>query len=747
MRFGSRILLPVVVATAIATLLAAVGLFQATARSDAIAVERQLRETKQAISSSMDEMALNQQSVAIWDDPLLMLRRPEPDWQWMDDNIGVWLHDLFWHDRVYVLDGSDAPIYAVVDGARVEPFRYGQVAAALKPLVEAVRGRLPVTNNDHERLPGQPLPATSTARTGEEAVHATRIIALAGRPAAASVMRMLPLTEAVKQEPGTEPLLISVRFLDGRFLEELTKRHLIDDPRYSPSDELERGEHGFPLISDGGERLGFFIWRPELPGTAVLKAVAPTAMIASGIMVLIMALLAYWLYRSMREQQSTILELQTSEAQAHHLAFHDTLTGLPNRAMFNDRLEKGLARARQGKPVAVLLLDLDRFKNVNDTLGHMAGDALIRDFASRILHLLDESDTVARLGGDEFAILRCKEATPEGIAQLCERILGAVREPFELLGNAAFVGVSIGVTIAPEAGTDRVDIMRKSDIALYRAKASGRDRFCLFTPAMDDSIKLRNTIEEELRAALVTGEGLRVHYQPQVTGPEGRIVGLEALVRWQHPTLGMLAPDKFIAVAEGTGLIGRLGDWVLRQACSGSKRWPDLFIAVNLSPTQFRAADFADRIIETVRECGADPHRIELEVTESVLLDDSDTIIQALAKLRAAGFRIALDDFGTGYSSLSYLRRFEVDKIKIDRSFVQHLGHAVDSAAIISAVLTLGHAMGLTVTAEGVETAEQHEFLEAAGCNVMQGFLFSRPLPAEDIDRLLESSEAARGAA
>jgi EAL domain-containing protein (putative c-di-GMP-specific phosphodiesterase class I) len=292
-----------------------------------------------------------------------------------------------------------------------------------------------------------------------------------------------------------------------------------------------------------------------------------------------------------------------------------------------------------------------------------------------------------------------------------------------------------------------VDLMRKSDIALYRAKASGRDRYCLFTPAMDDSVKLRNTIEEELRAALVTGEGLRVHYQPQVTGPEGRIVGLEALVRWQHPTLGMLAPDKFIAVAESTGLIGQLGDWVLRQACSGSKRWPDLFIAVNLSPTQFRAADFADRIIQTVRECGADPHRIELEVTESVLLDDSDTIIQALAKLRAAGFRIALDDFGTGYSSLSYLRRFEVDKIKIDRSFVQHLGHAVDSAAIISAVLTLGHAMGLTVTAEGVETAEQHEFLEAAGCNAMQGFLFSRPLPAEDIDRLLESSEAARGAA
>jgi diguanylate cyclase (GGDEF)-like protein len=479
----------------------------------------------------------------------------------------------------------------------------------------------------------------------------------------------------------------------------------------------------------------------------VMRSVAPVAAIATGVIILIMGILAYWLHRSMQAQQETILELQASEAQAQHLAFHDTLTGLPNRAKFNNRLDKALLRVRHGSPFAVLLLDLDRFKHVNDTLGHLAGDALIREFANRLTRIVDDEDTVARLGGDEFVILRNNAASHKDVEALCEQILGAVRNPFELLGNSAFVGVSIGVTFATEAGCERIDLMRKADIALYRAKAEGRDRYCLFTPAMDANVKMRGTIEEELRTALTTGEGLRVHYQPQVAGPSGAIIGLEALVRWQHPTLGLIAPDQFIGVAEGSGLIGQLGEWVLRQACAASHRWPDLFVAVNLSPSQFRIAGFADRLIAIVEEAGADPRRIELEVTEGVLLDDNETVREALAALREAGFTIALDDFGTGYSSLSYLRRFDVDKIKIDRSFVQHLGNAVDSAAIISAVLTLGHAMGLTVTAEGVETAEQYEFLEAAGCNSMQGYLFSKPLPEDDIVRLLAIKPEARGAA
>jgi diguanylate cyclase (GGDEF)-like protein len=740
--FASRVLLPVVIATLAATLLSAVGLYRATTRSDAISVERQIRETRHAVDSSLDTMALDQEAIAVWDDPVLELRKPAPDWQWFDENIGIWLHDLFSHDRVYILNATDKPIYAVVDGARTEPARYAEVEGYFKHMVDAVRGRVVEDNNVHGRLPGRPLHPFATVRSTAKAVHATEVVNLFGRPAAASVMRIAPLTDKVMQAPGTEPLLISVRFLDGRFLEELSKRNLINGPRFSRQLSVNEGEQALPITTEHGEVIGYFIWQPELPGTALMRALAPVTALSIGLMVVIMALLAFWLYRAMREQQTAILELKASEAHAQHLAFHDPLTGLPNRTKFNDATDKAVASARRGEPVAVLLLDLDRFKHVNDTLGHLAGDALIRDFAERLLHIVADDDVVARLGGDEFAILRRHAQSLEQIEALCDQILAAVRQPFELLGNSAFVGVSIGVTIAPDMGCDRGDLMRKADIALYRAKAEGRDAYRLFTTAMDEGVKLRSQIEEELRAALANGKGLCIHYQPQVAGASGAIVGLEALIRWHHATLGFMAPQQFIAVAEETGLICQLGEWVLAEACAASRRWPDLFVAINLSPVQFRATGFAERIIAIVRACKADPHRIELEVTEGLLLDDSQALSETLRRLRAAGFRIALDDFGTGYSSLSYLRRFEVDKIKIDRSFVQHLGHAVDSTAIISAVLTLGQAMGLTVTAEGVETPEQRDFLEAAGCNEMQGFLFSRPLPEEEVEQLLRHQQA-----
>jgi diguanylate cyclase (GGDEF)-like protein len=744
--FKLRIALPVFAVTVAAVLMAGAGLWWATQRSDAISVERQVRETRQAISSSLDEMALNQEAVAIWDDPVLELRKPDPDWQWFDDNIGVWLHTLFGQDRVYVLDAADEVIYAMADGARAEPGSFKEIASSLRHLVETARARMPDESNAHERLPGRPLHPSSTVRTSDKAVHATDLISINGRPAAASVMLMLPLTEKVAATPGAEPLLIGIRFLDGRLLQHLSKHNMIEAPRFSQSLNLGPGEHSWQLATEHGEPIGYFVWKPELPGTTLMVALVPTAAAALGMLIVVMTLLAFWLRRAMRAQQDAIKQLQASEAQAQHLAFHDTLTGLPNRAKFYDRLDKALVRARRGEPMAVLLLDLDRFKHVNDTLGHLAGDALIRQFSERLLHLLDEGDTVARLGGDEFAILCGKANAQEGTGALCNRILQAVHQPFDLLGNAAFVGVSIGVAIAPDAGTERFELLRKADIALYKAKGDGRDCYRLFTPAMDDGVKLRGAIEEELRTALDTGRGLLVHYQPQVAATGQAIIGLEALVRWQHPTMGLIAPDQFIAVAEETGLICQLGEWVLRQACQATRRWSGVFIAVNLSPVQFRTTGFADRIMSIIREYGVDPHRLEFEVTESLLLDESEAASDTLKRLRAEGFRIALDDFGTGYSSLSYLRRFEVDKIKIDRSFVQHLGQGVDSTAIISAVLTLGHAMGLSVTAEGVETAEQRSFLTAAGCNSMQGYLFSRPLPEDGIDRLMDSG-AMRGAA
>ncbi|HKC34136.1 MAG TPA: EAL domain-containing protein, partial [Xanthobacteraceae bacterium] len=427
------------------------------------------------------------------------------------------------------------------------------------------------------------------------------------------------------------------------------------------------------------------------------------------------------------------MELEASRAQAQHLAFHDSLTSLPNRALFEDRLE--LALARRGSKVAVLMLDLDRFKAVNDTLGHQAGDALIRQFGERLTALTRECDTIARLGGDEFAIV-IENADLADIRQLAKRILADVRRPFELSGTQVYVGVSVGIALSPQVGVERLELVRRADIALYRAKDSGRDAYRLFSPEMDDGVKLRSTIEGELRNAVAAGTGLRLHYQPAV-GENGAIVGVEALVRWQHARRGLTSAIEFISVAEETGLIVPLGDWVLREACLQSLRWPGLFVAVNLSPVQLRSPGFFDRVMRTVNVTRADPSRIQFEVTERALLDEDDTVRSTLAKFRAAGFKIVLDNFGTGHSSLSSLRRFEVDKIKIDKSFIQNLGDTADSGAIVTAVLALGHAMGLTVSAEGVESAEQWAFLKGAGCNELQGHYFSHALPPEKITPLL----------
>jgi diguanylate cyclase (GGDEF)-like protein len=447
-----------------------------------------------------------------------------------------------------------------------------------------------------------------------------------------------------------------------------------------------------------------------------------------------------WLLWRIRRSRG---ELEASKAEAQHLAFHDSLTGLPNRALFEDRLS--LALSKRGAQVAVLLLDLDRFKTVNDTLGHQAGDLLICEFGERLSALTREGDTIARLGGDEFGIL-VEETSLRDVEGLAERIVADIRRPFELLGARVYVGTSVGIAVATEAGADPLELVRLADIALYGAKDGGRSTYRLFNPAMDDNVRLRRTIEDDLRNAVASGDGLALHYQPQV-GNHGQIVGLEALLRWTHPDRGVIAPNCFIPVAEETGLMIPLGEWVMREACNACREWPKLFVALNLSPVQFRAPDFYQRLTSIVRETGADPHRIQLEVTERVLLDDDDSVRSILEKLREAGFKIVLDDFGTGYSSLSYLRKFTVDKIKIDGSFVQHLGEAGDSAAIVSAVLALGWAMGLTVAAEGVETADQCTFLEAAGCKEMQGHYFSPAVPRDQIEELFASHGTASAAA
>lgn len=442
-----------------------------------------------------------------------------------------------------------------------------------------------------------------------------------------------------------------------------------------------------------------------------------------------------------------ITAFREAEAHSRYLALHDPLSGLPNRTLLGDRIDIELARLRRGSELCALLyVDLDHFKDVNDRYGHQAGDELIREFAGRLSGIVRINDTVARVGGDEFALLLC-DVRSRDIDDICRRILDAARDPFEVTGMKAFVDASIGVVFAAQGEANRGDMLRKADVALYKAKSDGRGCYRVFTESMDEGRRMRRLLEAELQQALASDLGLDVHYQPLISNVDHSIVALEALVRWNHPQLGSLSPSQFLPIAEETGLIVPLGDWVLARACRTIRQWPGISIAVNASPVQLRDAKFADRVLRIVQECGVEPSRLQLEITESAIMNADAVSVGGLRKLRAAGVRIALDDFGTGYSSLTHLRNLEVDKVKIDRSFVQHLGQSADSAAIVQAVANIGQTLGLMVTAEGVETDEQRQFLQTTGCTELQGYLFSRPVSAKEIFKILSQSYGVRNVA
>ena len=424
-----------------------------------------------------------------------------------------------------------------------------------------------------------------------------------------------------------------------------------------------------------------------------------------------------------------ITERRQTEARIHFLAYHDALTGLPNRAQFERDLAGLAERAAGGTPAALVLLDLDRFKHINDTLGHVAGDDLLRQLANRLFQLIGPAGMMARLGGDEFAILL--EGPAAGAAEsICAAIQVQFGRPFNLIGDPAFINSSFGIA-RWKPGSNADGMLRQADIALYEAKARGRGRWVVFAEPMARSVEDKRRIEQDLRRALAAGTELRLDSQPIFAADGVCMVGAEALVRWEHPTRGLLSPEVFIGIAEERGLIERLGEWVFNEACAMLQQSSLPWVAVNVSPVELRSRGFVDRAIEGLAERGIDAARLQLEITEGVLLDNSEATANGLSRLRAAGIRLALDDFGTGYSSLNYLRRYNVDKLKIDRSFVAQIGQSADAEVIVRTVIDLARSLNMRVTAEGVATELQRDYLVARGCHELQGFLLSEPLPLE----------------
>jgi diguanylate cyclase (GGDEF)-like protein len=487
-------------------------------------------------------------------------------------------------------------------------------------------------------------------------------------------------------------------------------------------------------MSSGGDREGYLNWRRDVIARQEYGKTVHT--INGRIIVMQHHPMADGGWVSTHED---ITEQRQIEEQVNHLVRYDTLTDLPNRMHFLEEMERAETALLRGEKAAVLSINLDHFKAVNDTMGHAVGDAVLRQAAARLLAATRTSDVLARLAGDEFALLLRPIDSPVEAAGIAEQLIMAIAAPFEVNGKEVLVGASVGIAMAPGDGASTDALMKNADLALHKAKREGRSVYHFFEPGMDASLQRRRVIEAGLQTALQRQE-LHLVYQPLIRLKDNAVSCFEALLRWDHPVLGAVSPAEFIPVAEETGIIVPIGEWVLRQACAAATSWPgDIRVAVNLSPIQFKNRNLADLVQTVLDQTGLAPHRLELEITESLLLADSEPVLATLHGLRSSGIRIAMDDFGTGYSSLSYLRSFPFDKIKIDRSFMRGLTGRDDDMAIIKAIVGLGHSLGMSTTAEGIETKAQLDAVREQGCDEVQGFYFSRPIHPEAIGALLKN--------
>ncbi|MCT2398820.1 putative bifunctional diguanylate cyclase/phosphodiesterase [Novosphingobium mangrovi (ex Huang et al. 2023)] len=708
----------VLAALGIAALIVGV-LLWADREVDRIARERDNAIVSLVLEQSVERVAHAQETATVWDDAVLRMRQKPLDLDWIDGNLGIWLHDYAGFDEVYILSPSGQPIYAMRNGKRVMPETYIAVEAVADPIVARLRRTKNVV-----RSTGGDVAMLSPGRAD--------FAILRGRPAVVSVKLIVSQSGKIAQTPGQEDVHVSVVFLDDNFFARLGSQYGLAHARYQIAPSRDLDDASVALRGAGGHTIGYLVWQPFAPGSQVTTVVAP-------ILVLVLLLSIGVIYVLASRLAKRTFDLEESRLQAQHQAMHDGLTGLGNRAMFEMRLDEALARSRRlNTSLALLYVDLDRFKQINDTLGHPAGDALIRQVARRLVAEVRGYDFVSRLGGDEFAILINEPEDRAVIDRICSRIVAQLERPFNVSGSQAYIGASIGVAIAPEDGLDRAELTRKADIALYEAKAEGRSRYVLFTPSMDEDVRLREATDRELRQALADCDAqLRLHYQPIFSTSDGSLTGVEALLRWEHPENGLVTPDAFIRAAEESGLIEVLGQWVLRRAALDARNWPGLRVAVNVSPIQVRSHNFTETVREILAESGLEAERLEIEITETALMAASSEVAASLRELRQMGVACALDDFGTGYSSLSHIRDIAVDRIKIDRSFVQVVNTEA-GAALVEAIVGLASANGLRLTAEGVENRDQYAFLGRVGCHEVQGYLFARPVPADQIARMLE---------
>jgi len=714
-RISAVIPISVIVAAAIVCII--VSALTSANRADEVALEHEKRLFSRSIVDHGERVLRELESVATSEEAVRNIAG-RADRDLIPGQVGQRLKTFFDHDFVFVVDAADNLVYALLGGSSAEPRWFNSLVPELQPTLSYMRGRA-------EPMPGGALRIIGAARgegDAEQPKRAALVQQFLGAPAvvAATVVKPPDAAPSAAERP-LSPIVLTVKLIDEDVLAEIAGRLQLHNLRKADSSALAEDDYVFELGDDAGVALARFAWTPKRPGAEILHSVIPFIAFALASFTLLAGLIFGYMRR-------TAAMIEAGENRLRHLALHDPLCGLPNRNFFSETLEVVMAEIRHGRaPASVFYIDLDHFKDVNDTLGHHIGDDLIRNVTSRLTGTLRPEDLVARLGGDEFAVITTIATDKTTLKAIADRIIAALCAPFSTSGHNIVIGASIGIAVIDRnTQGDAADIMRYADMALYRAKNEGRNRACIYDAAMDADLSHRKSIEGDLRAAL-DGGGLRLVYQPIVNTSGEKLLGVEALVRWRHPERGDIEPAQFIPIAEHSGLIIELGEWVLRRACMEGKAWPGLTVAVNVSPIQFRRIDFVERVECILAEAEFDPSRLEIELTETTLLGNVEGALASMRRLKALGVRLALDDFGTGYSSLAYLRRFPFDKLKIDRTFVRSLERAPDAGAIVHAIVGLGRGLGMKVTAEGVETAEQHLFLRAAGVHFMQGFRFGKP--------------------
>jgi len=711
------VVVPIGLIVTVAILCLVVAVLSSAEHADRAAAEHEKSLLARALTNEGERALREVESVANAEAAIEHVRKAF-DREWAERRVGFLLERSFDHDYVAILDGNDHALLALADDHAIDKSWFDGVRSDLRELIDYMRGRAP-------NLAGAIHKDDIVSPNGGAHPQAAVIREFRHRPAIVVAAAVGPIAGIPASLDNAAPIVLSVTFIDDDMLASIASRLQLTHLRQIGG-AAPKGDSIYALIDPHGGTLARYAWTPKRPGAEIVSSVVPFVAVAlAGF-----ALLAAFVLRYMRR---TAMAIAAGETRLRHLAMHDPLCGLPNRIFFGERLEAMIEQVRAGSsPAAVFYIDLDHFKDVNDTLGHPVGDELIRNVTLRLSHTLRGGDLVARLGGDEFAVISSVGDDSDRIMGVAQRIIAALCAPYVINGQNIIIGASIGIAVIDRTCAGAADIMRYADMALYRAKSEGRNRACIYDAAMDAELCNRKLLEGDLREA-IEHDRLRLVYQPIVNNSGESVVAVEALCRWTHPQRGEIPPTEFIAAAEHSGLIIELGTWVLRRACLDGKAWPGVSVAVNVSPLQFRRADFVDVVERILEETRFDPSRLELELTESVLLGNVDSAEAAMLRLKALGVRVALDDFGTGYSSLLYLRRFPFDKLKIDRSFVRSIEKAADAAAIVHAIVSLGRGLGMKVTAEGVETADQQLFLRAAGVHCMQGFRFGRPVPAPEV--------------